>query len=365
MDAEAGPPQNPTSRHKCSACYKQYKKKEHLIEHMKTSYHSVHQPRCGVCQKHCKSFESLREHLTGPLPKGICSKLFSQQGCQLCLALFDSPRSLNDHRETCCLSAPTRLGTSTVPDMDSQFDCQYSSDENHAGGFPGAVAIDCEMVGGGSDGSLELCARVCLVDEDENLIFHTYVKPGIPITNYRYDITGLTEEHLRDAMPLKEVREKILQILHNAESISKVRLDGGKARLLVGHDLAHDLYCLNMHYPDHMLRDTAKYRPLMKTNMVSHSLKYLTRTYLGYDIQSGTHDPYEDCISVMRLYKRIRGQIHAEEDHRTLTPRNNIVAIPDSWKSKELENLTPDELYAISKSDYKCWCLDLRPRLAA
>lgn len=28
-------------------------------------------------------------------------------------------------------------------------------------------------------------------------------------------------------------------------------------------------------------RDTAKYHPLMKTNLVSHSLKYLTRTYLG------------------------------------------------------------------------------------
>ncbi|KAL2332293.1 hypothetical protein Fmac_019874 [Flemingia macrophylla] len=365
MDAEADPLQNPISRHKCSACYKQYKKKEHLIEHMKTSYHSVHQPRCGVCQKHCKSFESLREHLTGPLPKGICSKLFSQQGCQLCLALFDSPGSLIGHRLKCCLSAPKRLGTSTVPYMDSQFNCQYSSDENHAGGCPGAVAIDCEMVGGGSDGSLELCARVCLVDEDENLIFHAYVKPKIPVTNYRYDITGLTEEHLRDAMPLKEVRDKIWQILYNGETIGKVRLDGGRARLLVGHDLEHDFNCLNMSYPDHMLRDTAKYRPLMKTNMVSHSLKYLTRTYLGYEIQSGTHDPYEDCVSVMRLYKRIRGQIHADEGHRTLTPRNNIVSIPDSWKSKELENLTPDELFAMSKSDYKCWCLDLKSTLAA
>ena len=54
-------------RHKCSACYKQYKKKEHLIEHMRVSYHSVHQPRCGVCLKHCKSFESLREHLMGEI----------------------------------------------------------------------------------------------------------------------------------------------------------------------------------------------------------------------------------------------------------------------------------------------------------
>lgn len=43
------------------------KKKEHLIEHIKTSYHSVHDPKCGICDKHCKSFESLREHVAGQL----------------------------------------------------------------------------------------------------------------------------------------------------------------------------------------------------------------------------------------------------------------------------------------------------------
>ena len=48
------------------------------------------------------------------------------------------------------------------------------------------------MVGGGSDGSLDLCARVCLVDENENIIFHTYVKPPIPVTNYRYAINFYT-----------------------------------------------------------------------------------------------------------------------------------------------------------------------------
>jgi len=47
------------------------------------------------------------------------------------------------------------------------------------------IAIDCEMVGGGSDGTLNLCARVCLIDEDENIVFHTYVEPQIPITDYR------------------------------------------------------------------------------------------------------------------------------------------------------------------------------------
>jgi RNA exonuclease 4 len=32
------------------------------------------------------------------------------------------------------------------------------------------------------------------------------------------------------------------------------RLAGGKARLLVGHALEHDLDCLRMTYPDHLLR---------------------------------------------------------------------------------------------------------------
>lgn len=35
------------------------------MEHMRISYHSVHEPMCGICGKHCRSFESLREHLIG------------------------------------------------------------------------------------------------------------------------------------------------------------------------------------------------------------------------------------------------------------------------------------------------------------
>lgn len=55
-------------------------------------------------------------------------------------------------------------------------------------------------------------------------------------------------------MPLEEVRDKILHILHNGESIGILRLSGGKARVLVGHELERDLYCLSTHYPDHLLR---------------------------------------------------------------------------------------------------------------
>ncbi|KAF5455082.1 hypothetical protein F2P56_024695 [Juglans regia] len=356
MDSEAAADfsKTLTTRHKCPACYKQYKKKGHLVEHMKISNHSVHEPRCGVCQKHCKSFESLREHVIGPLPKAICSKIFSEQGCDLCLRVFDSPSSLSEHKRSCCVSPPTPIGTVKMLYSDSNFVNQNCR-------VPEAIAIDCEMVGGGSDGSLDLCASVCLIDEDENVILHTYVRPQIPITTYRFEITGLTEEHLRDALPLNVVREKILQILYNAEPTGRERLNGGKARLLVGHALEHDLDCLGMTYPDHLLRDSAKYYPLMKTNLVSHSLKYLIRTYLGYDIQAGVHDPYEDCVSVMRLYKRMRSLNHQQDGIEISTAAyhsQNTISNYGSFKAEELEQMTADELYEISQPNYRCWCLD-------
>jgi len=63
---------------------------------------------------------------------------------------------------------------------------QSSSDFDARAQGARVVALACKMVGGGSDGTLDLCARVCLIDQDENIIFHTYIKPPIPVTNYRY-----------------------------------------------------------------------------------------------------------------------------------------------------------------------------------
>ncbi|KAL3517543.1 hypothetical protein ACH5RR_020132 [Cinchona calisaya] len=350
-------------RHKCSACFKQYKKKEHLVEHMKTSYHSIHQPKCGVCQKYCKCFESLREHIHGPLSKASCSRIFAERGCILCLELCDGVDALINHKDVCQLPAPAPIGMMNLPCVEPQITILSSNTANSTKRGYEAIAIDCEMVGGGSNGSLDLCARVCLVDEDEKILFHTYVLPQIPVTDYRFEVTGIKEEHLRDAMPLKEVQEQIQQILYNGESVEDLRWGGGQPKVLVGHNLDCDLDCLRMNYPDHLLRDTAKYHPLMKTNLVSHSLKYLTKTYLGYDIQIGVHDPYEDCVSVMRLYKRMRSQNHWMGGIGwSLPDQDNLCSttVFDSWKSKELEKLTPDELFRMSRSNYTCWCLDSR-----
>ncbi|CAN0890168.1 RNA exonuclease 4 [Linum grandiflorum] len=275
------------------------------------------------------------------------------------LSVFERA-SCSNHRAKCCLSAPSPLATK-ISSTDALMSGTGSAGGKYAGGGSKAIAIDCEMVGGGDDGTVDLCGQVCLVDEDENIVFHAYVQPQAPVTDYRYEVTGLTEELLKDGMPLQQVKDRILDILCNGETVGNTRSDGGKARLLVGHSLEYDLACLRIRYPPNLWRDTAKYRPLLRTNLVSYSLKYLTKTYLGYEIQKEKHDPYEDSLSVMRLYKRVRSLDHHHHIPEVEKGKGNLKKREgyESWKLSELEAMSPDELYQVSTSNYKCWCLDL------
>ncbi|XP_013675160.2 uncharacterized protein LOC106379844 [Brassica napus] len=182
MDCRSSMESSETLRNKCAACYKQFNKFEHLVEHMKISYHSGHEPMCGVCKKHCRSFESLREHLIGPLPKQECKNIFSFRGCRFCLMILETPNARRIHQERCQFSSvnaglTTRMAALGVRDK-AMID--YTSSRS-----PKVVALSCKMVGGGSDGSLDLCARVCITDESDNVVFHTYVKSSMPVTNYR------------------------------------------------------------------------------------------------------------------------------------------------------------------------------------
>ncbi|KAI9078068.1 hypothetical protein K1719_039993 [Acacia pycnantha] len=338
-----------THRNKCAACFRQFNKLEHLVEHMRISYHSVHEPTCGICGKHCRSFESLREHLIGPLPKQECRDIFASRGCRFCLKVLDSPYSRRIHQERCQLSANTGLI--------GRFANLGIRDNLTIGRGPQVVALACKMVGGGSDGSLDLCARVCIIDERENILFHSYVKPPIPVTNYRFETTGIRPEYLRDAMTMRQVQRKIQDFLCNGEPVWKIRPKCGRARILVGHGLDHDLESLQVEFRSEMIRDTEKYPPLMKTSKLSNSLKYLTQAYLGYEIQTGIQDPYEDCVATMRLYMRMRSQAHKIEEYPLASDpqnKNNFA----SWRQRELERMSPDQMLAISRSDYYCWCLD-------
>jgi DNA polymerase III epsilon subunit-like protein len=332
-------------RHKCAACFRQFNR----MEHMRTARHSSHEPRCTVCYKHCRSFEALRDHLGAgglSLPKAAhCATVFAARGCTLCLGVFPNASRLGEHQVRCQLSH-----TRTAPMSRLQI-------SGHGGGG-GALALGCKMVGAGSDGSLDVCARVCLVDEREQPVFETFVKPLIPVMHYRYERTGIRPEHLRGGMTVKQAQERVQELLLNGEQPWQVRTSRGRARLLVGYGLDHDLDALGFDYPAYLKRDTATYPPLMKTSKLSNSLKFLTRTHLGYDIQTGHQYPYEDCVATMRLYHRMRAEPHRRGDAAAgAFPGSADNAFP-SWRQRELERMSPEELLQLSTPDYYCWCLD-------
>ncbi|MCO5593385.1 hypothetical protein L7F22_047397 [Adiantum nelumboides] len=337
---------------KCAACFKQFKQKAYFIEHMQKAGHSPHEPKCAHCGKHCRCLDALREHLSGPLAKKECAVEFAERGCSICLHIFENSDLLAEHQSSCKLRAETdsvhlvicgatnaRKRVQVPKDATADMSCRRP-----------AVALDCEMVGGGPDGSLHLCARVCIVDENENVLLNTYVKPELPVTDYRFEFTGVHPEDLAKAMPINVVRKAVEQILYNGV---KLQTSKQNARLLVGHSLHHDLGCLGIKFPVHLQRDTAYYPPLLRTSNVSNKLQYLTSTYLGYKIQEGnSHDPFEDAIAAMRLYKRMKmaSHIYGCNNSRELSLLFR--------KNEELEAMTPEELLELSQPRFQCWCLD-------
>ncbi|KAG6411803.1 hypothetical protein SASPL_129887 [Salvia splendens] len=85
----------------------------------------------------------------------------------------------------------------------------------------------------------------------------------------RYETTGIRPEYLRDRIPVRQVGRKIQDYLCNGEPIWQIRSRTGKARILFGHDLEHDLKCLGFEYPEFFIRDTANIRHLVSADNVS------------------------------------------------------------------------------------------------
>jgi DNA polymerase III epsilon subunit-like protein len=332
---------------------------EHLVEHMRAARHSPHEPRCDICRKHCRSFEALRDHLGvggSTLPKAAnCADAFAARGCDICLRVLASAAALRAHRAAC------QLSRTPPPTMSRALQHHQLPATQPQGVGGGALALGCKMVGAGSDGTLDVCARVCVIDEQENILFEAFVKPLLPVTQYRYETTGIRPEHLRDGVSttVKNAQRRVEELLLNGEQQPwKVRTSRGRARLLVGHGLDHDLDALGMDYPAYLKRDTATYPPLMKTSKLSNSLRFLTLRYLGYEIQTGHQHPFEDCVAAMRLYRRMRGQQHPRGGGDADAPAASADQAFPAWRQRELERMTPEELLRLSTPDYRCWCLD-------
>ncbi|XP_066859883.1 apoptosis-enhancing nuclease [Anser cygnoides] len=166
------------------------------------------------------------------------------------------------------------------------------------------VAIDCEMVGTGPRGRQSELARCSVVGYHGDVIYDKYVRPQLPVVDYRTRWSGVTKGHLRNAIPFRAAQAEILKIL--------------KDKIVVGHAIHNDFQALKYFHPKDRTRDTSRI-PLLnqKAGMpvrASASLKSLAKHLLHKKIQVGCrgHSSVEDAQTAMELYRLVEVQWETE-----------------------------------------------------
>lgn len=186
------------------------------------------------------------------------------------------------------------------------------------------IAIDCEMVGVGEGGHEHALARVSVADFHGRQVYDSYVRPREPVTNWRTSISGVSPKHMARARPFSEVQSQVAALL-----------DG---RILVGHDVRHDLQVLLLDHPLKNIRDTARFREFKKHGTGRKpALRVLAQNILGLEIQSGEHSPLEDARVAMLLFRRFKPAFDVEHANRfpDTVPQSSKPAVKPKKKKKK------------------------------
>ncbi|KAM3614959.1 uncharacterized protein V6R79_021372 [Siganus canaliculatus] len=157
------------------------------------------------------------------------------------------------------------------------------------------LAIDCEMVGTGPQGRISQLARCSIVSYDGDVVYDKFIRPSVPVTDYRTRWSGIRPRDLANATPHVEARKEILRLL--------------MGKVVIGHAIHNDFKALGYSHPTALTRDTSRI-PLLnvKAGFGEHecaSLKRLTKAIFNRDIQVGRkgHSSVEDAKATMELYK--------------------------------------------------------------
>ncbi|ROT41857.1 hypothetical protein SODALDRAFT_326043 [Sodiomyces alkalinus F11] len=179
---------------------------------------------------------------------------------------------------------------------------------------------DCEMVGVGEGGYESALARVSVVDFHGRQVYDSYVKPRERVADWRTAITGLTPKHMRSARDFHEVQAQVAELLRD--------------RILIGHDVKHDLDALKLSHSVRDIRDTSKFPGFRQYgNGRKPALARLAKEILGVEIQSGAHSSVEDAKVAMALFRRHKPAF--DVDHANRFPMTTGTAKPRAKKTKK------------------------------
>ncbi|KAI6129356.1 ribonuclease H-like domain-containing protein [Pisolithus croceorrhizus] len=153
------------------------------------------------------------------------------------------------------------------------------------------LALDCEMVGIGLEGSESSLARVSIVNFKGAVVLDAFVRQRERVVDYRTKWSGVRRADLgEEAKPFNEIQKTVADLI--------------KDRILVGHAVHNDLKALLLSHPAPQLRDTqslAFKHKLVKSRRPA--LRVLVRQELGLSIQEGEHDSVTDARATMALFR--------------------------------------------------------------
>lgn len=184
------------------------------------------------------------------------------------------------------------------------------------------VAIDCEMVGVGPGGYESALARASLVDFHGTQIYDSYVRPKERVTDWRTAVSGISIKEMRFARDFAEVQKEVADIL--------------KGRILIGHDVKHDLTALMLSHPAKDTRDTSKHHSFRKLgNGRKPALRVLAQELLNVEIQTGAHSSIEDARVTMLLFRKHKSAFDVDNANRYAPAPSKVTTIKKSKKKRK------------------------------
>ncbi|KAF4577524.1 3'-5' exonuclease [Pleurotus pulmonarius] len=156
------------------------------------------------------------------------------------------------------------------------------------------LALDCEMVGVGPKGVRSSLARVSIVNYDGTVQLDEFVRQRERVVDYRTQYSGVRKSDLAQAKSFEEIRSRVAGLL--------------KDKVLVGHDVFHDLKALSLKHPRPQILDTQFCAWKHKVSTTQRiALRHLVKQELGLTIQDGEHSSVTDAratMAVFRLHER-------------------------------------------------------------
>ncbi|KAF8836337.1 ribonuclease H-like protein [Paxillus ammoniavirescens] len=170
------------------------------------------------------------------------------------------------------------------------------------------LALDCEMVGVGIEGTESSLARVSIVNYAGAIVLDVFVRQRERVIDYRTQWSGVRMRDLGGGAKLfEEVQKTVADLIKN--------------RILVGHAVYNDLKALLLSHPSSQTRDTQslayKHR-LVKSRRPA--LRVLVHQELGVAIQGGEHSSVTDARATMALFR-----LHKKQWESRFQPLHSVV----------------------------------------